>query len=310
MELNNLVFPAPSNPISMMDYKNEIIFIPKNKQDKYKENSNNDNTESQTTKNFIPALLLLTSQEYISKNFCIYFHGNAEDIFVARDLADKLRFCFDLNILIVEYPGYSLYYDEKNCETVKDNSLVAFDFLVEELNVSPENILVIGRSIGTGPACYLGSKRNPEGIILISPFTSIRDIAQKIVGNMLKYLISEKFENIKYVKDIASPVLFIHGQLDELIPFDHTIKLKEECKCPYEVILPEKMNHNDFNLDEDFLIPIKNFMKRFTRLRNHNYFELNHKLVPDVYREVPSCIEEMINNSEVISKEGFMNCCQ
>jgi len=309
MDFNNLVFPAPSNPISMLDYKNEIIYIPRNKQDKYKENSNV-NTESDSTKDYIPALLLLTSQEYISKNFCIYFHGNAEDIFIARDLADKLRFCFDLNILIVEYPGYSLYFDEKNCETVLDNSVIAFDFLVEELNISPENILVIGRSIGTGPACYLGSKRNPEGIVLISPFTSIRSIAERIVGGFFKYLISEQFENIKFVKDIASPVLFIHGQLDELIPFDHTIKLKDECKCPYEVILPENMNHNDFNLDEDFLIPIRNFMKRFTRLKNHNYFALNHILVPEIYKIVPYCVEEKIIKSDRVSKESFMNCCQ
>jgi hypothetical protein len=309
MDFNNLVFPAPSNQISIMDYKNEIIYIPRNKKDKYKENLGFKN-DTYSTKDYVPALLLLTSQECISKNFCIYFHGNAEDIFIARDLADKLRFCFDLNLLIVEYPGYSLYFDEKNCETVLENSVIAFDFLVEELNISPENILVIGRSIGTGPACYLGSKRNPEGIILISPFTSIRSVAEKIVGGFFKYLISEKFENIKFIKDIVSPVLFIHGQLDELIPFDHTLKLKDECKCPHEVILPENMNHNDFNLDEDFLVPIRNFMKRFTRLKNHNFFALNYKLIPEVFKIMPMCIEEMIKKSDIVSKDGIMSCCQ
>ena len=60
------------------------------------------------------------------------------------------------------------------------------------------------------------------------------------------------------------------------------------------------MNHNDFNLDEDFLIPIKNFIKRFTRIKNH-------KFVPEMYSIIPDSNEDVINKSEIISKEGFMN---
>jgi len=331
MDFHNILFPAPSNTISLNDFRDEIIFIPRYKEDKYSSNnqdetlsihSSNKSTSNSFTKenltkskdspkNYIPSLLLLTSNDYISKTFCIYFHGNAEDIFFARELADKIRFCFDFNILIVEYPGYSLYYDEKNCETVLENSLIVFDFLVEEMGISPQNILVIGRSIGTAPASYLCSKRNPEGVVLISPFISIRSIAEKLVGSVFKFLISEKFENINYVSDITCPVLFIHGLLDELIPFEHTLKLVEECKCPYEVLLPETMTHNDFKLEEDFLDPIKKFIRRFTRIKEGSYFSLNHKLLPDSYSKMPECIEEVVKKSGVINKGSFLSsCCQ
>ncbi len=317
MDFHNILFPAPSNSITINDFRDEIIYIPKFRENKYKDASENnldykfDTKIKDNPKNYIPTLILLTSSEYISKNFCIYFHGNAEDIFIARELADKIRFYFDFNMILVEYPGYSLYYDEKNCDTILENSLIVFDFLVEEMGISSENILVVGRSIGTAPATYLGSKRNPEGIILISPFTSIRSIAERLVGGVFKYLISEKFENINYVKDISCPVLFIHGQIDELIPFDHTLNLANECKCPFEVILPETMTHNDFQLEEDFLDPMKKFIKRFTRIKESNYFSLNHKLLPHYYYTMPDCIETIVKKSEIINKGSFLlNCCQ
>lgn len=312
MDFHNLLFPAPSNSITLNDFRDEIIYIPKTKEDKYnKDNKNNNKNNKQNTKDFIPALLLLTASDYISKNFCIYFHGNAEDIFIARDLADKIRFCFDYNIIIVEYPGYSLYYDEKNCETILDNSLIVFDFMVEEMGISPESILVIGRSIGSAPASFLGSKRNPEAVILISPFTSIRSVAEKLVGGVFKFLISEKFENINYVKEINCPILFIHGQEDELIPFEQTLQLVNECNCAYEVVLPEAMTHNDFKLEEDFLDPMRRFVKRFTRIKDGLYFSLNYQPLPHFYYQMPECIEEIVKKSEVINKGSFlMNCCQ
>lgn len=306
MDLHNIVFPAPSNSFTINDFREEIIFIPRNVEARYSKKLR----MKDSPKNYIPCLLLQTSNEYVSKNICIYFHGNAEDIFIARDLADKIRFCHDINILIVEYPGYSLYYDDKNSDTVLENSLIVFDFLVEEMGISPENILVIGRSIGTAPASYLSSKRNPEGLILISPFTSIRSIAEKLVGGVFKFLISERFENINYVKNITCPILFIHGQEDDLIPYEHTLQLKDECMCPYEVILPENMTHNDFNLDDDFLVPIKNFIKRFTRIKTNSFYSLNYKLLPQTFYLIPDCIEEILRKHEIINNGSFLsNCC-
>ena len=43
--------------------------------------------------------------------------------------------------------------------------------------------------------------------------------------------------------------MFIHGQKDSLIPFEQTIKLKDCCNCPYELLLPENMDHNYFDYE-------------------------------------------------------------
>ena len=50
--------------------------------------------------------------------------------------------------------------------------------------ISQKNIIVMGRSMGTGPACYLASKYSPSGLALISPYTSIRKVAEHFVGKL------------------------------------------------------------------------------------------------------------------------------
>jgi abhydrolase domain-containing protein 17 len=160
----------PSNPINEKLYK------------QYKESGE-----------FIPCLLLQSkTYKKINKNFLIFFHGNAEDIFLARDVADRIRANLSMNILIVEYPGYSIYKDDKDSDKVLLDCLIIYDFLTETLKIEEENIYVFGRSIGTSPALYLASKRKPAGLILMSPFTSVRAVAQNIVGNFFKFLVSER----------------------------------------------------------------------------------------------------------------------
>jgi len=58
-----------------------------------------------------------------------------------------------------------------------------FDFLIREAKVNYQNILVVGRSMGTGAATYLASKRKIGALVLISPFTSIKDLIRDRAGS-------------------------------------------------------------------------------------------------------------------------------
>jgi len=95
-------------------------------------------------------------------------------------------------VLLIEYPGYSIYRDDKNADKILDDSLLVFDFLTEVLKVESDNIYIFGRSLGSGPSLYLASRRKIGGLILMSPFTSIQGVAESIVGIVLKFLISER----------------------------------------------------------------------------------------------------------------------
>jgi len=75
-------------------------------------------------------------------------------------------------------------------------------------------------------------------------------------------LIADRFKNYDLMPNVTCPALLIHGQSDNLISFSHSVDLSQRCGGPYELILPEEMDHNDFNIYEDFLEPLVGFLKR------------------------------------------------
>ncbi len=100
---------------------------------------------------------------------------------------------------------------------------------------------------------------------------------------------------------VTCPSLLIHGQKDSLIPFSHSIELSKATSGPYELILPEDMDHNDFNIYEDFLDPISEFLNR-NSLINSNSWKLKVE-IPSIYFEIP----EYITDPENMAKKDMMS---
>ena len=90
MDLNGIIFPSPSFEVSIEDYENELIFIEKKKK-QANLNTTSSTSNEDTNSPFVPCLLLQAKLKSLSKYFMIFFHGNAEDIFIARDIAEKIK---------------------------------------------------------------------------------------------------------------------------------------------------------------------------------------------------------------------------
>ena len=109
---------------------------------------------------------------------------------------------------------------------MRKDAEIVFDFSLE-LGFKAQDIIITGRSIGTGPASHLASVRTGSGLILVSAYLSIKEIVSSKVGSWGKLLIKEKFRNRDKMPLIKSPILFIHGMLDGLIPYQHSMELKK-----------------------------------------------------------------------------------
>jgi len=210
----------------------------------------------------IPCLLQESRKKEGSNKYIFYFHGNAEDIFNANSNLEILRNSLPFNTIAIEYPGYSIYYQEKSAEEIENDSLTVYDYFVNKMGINQKDIVVCGRSIGSGPAVFLAANRKPSALILISPFKSIRETASSIIG-VFKFIIADRFKNYEIINKVTCPTLIIHGQKDSLISFTHSIDLSKRIGGPYELLLPEEMDHNEFNIYEDFLEPISMFLARF-----------------------------------------------
>ena len=97
-----------------------------------------------------------------------------------------------------------------------------FDFLIREANVNYQNVLVVGRSMGTGAATYLASKRKIGALVLISPFTSIKDLIRDRAGSFAASLVADRFNNAKRIQNVTCPTFITHGQKDTIIPKNHS----------------------------------------------------------------------------------------
>ena len=191
----------------------------------------------------------------------IYFHGNAEDLGLSFEILDLLRSVLKIHVLGVEYPGYGVYEGRASSDVLLNDSECVYSFLIS-LGILPENIMVFGRSIGSGPATYLARSRKICCLMLMSAYTSIKQATKDLAGTLAKSLIKERFENDKNMEFIMCPTFIVHGVMDKVIPFSHSQSLHELCKGPSSLFLPSKMTHNSFDYCNDLIIPIANFLNQ------------------------------------------------
>lgn len=130
------------------------------------------------------------------------------------------------------------------------------------LGIEEKNIIIFGRSMGSGPATHVCSLRKPAGLLLMSSFKSIRSIAEDQAGKFLKYLILDRFNNVEKIKKVTCPTFLVHGMKDNLIPFGHSQELMKNCGGPCSLIMPPNMDHNDFDFCEDLITPFFHFLRQ------------------------------------------------
>jgi abhydrolase domain-containing protein 17 len=242
MELNGIIFPAPCQSYEKEDYPEQLIWVPKI-------------LDSVS----IPCFLL----QYLegSSKIMIYFHGNAEDLGLSYEIIDTLRSVLHIHVLAVEYPGYGVYSGRPNAECILNDAECVYSFVLS-LGVLPEDVIVFGRSIGSGPATFLARNRKIGCLMLMSAYTSIKDAAKHFAGKLGESIIKERFENIKNMPYITCPTFLVHGVKDNVIPYNHSQKLHEVCKGPSSLFLPTNMTHNNFDYCDDLILPIATFLSQ------------------------------------------------
>ncbi|CAM9498253.1 unnamed protein product, partial [Heterosigma akashiwo] len=181
----------------------------------------------------------------------LYCHGNTEDIGQCRNLLHVLRSLLGVHVIGVEYPGYGITHSSQKTteENMNEAVLRVYNFLCKRMNWPPENIIVVGRSIGSGPATQLARDVPIGGLILVSAFKSITSIAAKFVGESIANLVvANQYDNLSAIHHVHCPVLFLHGLEDDFIPFQHSQDLYNACASSRKTLTPLLgYGHNNFD---------------------------------------------------------------
>ena len=103
--------------------------------------------------------------------------------------------------------------------------------------------------MGSGPACALAVEYpSVSALILLSPYTSLKQAVKTLLGTLASLIVRERFENSKLIERVRCPTLIIHGQADNVIPESHAIELHQNCGAPSKLIMPAGMTHNEWDM--------------------------------------------------------------
>ena len=189
----------------------------------------------------------------------IYFHGNAGSL---ENRIHKLNHFKDMNInfLIIAWRGFSGNIGKPTEQGLYIDGKSAIDWLNKK-GVTEKNIILYGESLGTGVATHLAQKKDFAGVILETPFTSMIDAAKIFYPYIpINLLLKDKFENYKKVKNINSPILVMHGEIDQIVPFSMGKKIYEIANEPKYSHFTKYDNHM-MEYDEKLILALRSFLK-------------------------------------------------
>jgi uncharacterized protein len=195
-----------------------------------------------------------------SKGLIFYLHGNAGSLKGWGEIAQTYtRLNYDLFML--DYRGYGKSEGDISSEKQFYNDVeLAYDILKKKY--AEDKIIILGYSIGTGPATKLASTNNAKLLILQAPYYSLTDMMGHTYSFIPTFILKYKFEINKFIKECKMPVVIFHGNNDEVIYYNSSIKLKASFKETDTLITLNGQGHNGMNENLEYQIEIQRILQK------------------------------------------------
>eukprot|EP00004_Rigifila_ramosa_P002318 TRINITY_DN12410_c0_g1_i1.p1 TRINITY_DN12410_c0_g1~~TRINITY_DN12410_c0_g1_i1.p1 ORF type:complete len:507 (+),score=102.08 TRINITY_DN12410_c0_g1_i1:173-1693(+) len=219
----------------------------------------------------MPCLVLPSTN---SRHLLLHFHANSEDLggTAHNDSIDcgeleLLRAALRCHVVSVEYPGYGICLGQPSELTLKRAAERAFAYLTTDPRGPRWNvneIILFGRSIGTGAAIHLAASHPVAAMVLVTPYTSLKAVVRSLLGRTAAFVFSERFDSVSAAVDVRCPTVLVHGEQDELIPFSHSRELLRALGTPpqHKVLCAVKTaTHNTISIRGQVAEPALHFFK-------------------------------------------------
>ncbi|MBB5666612.1 hypothetical protein GGE68_004844 [Rhizobium leguminosarum] len=186
----------------------------------------------------------LYSQGDSAKPCVLLFFGNGDRVdnyaFLAQALATRR-----IGLLAISYRGYPGSTGAPSEQGLLTDGIAAFDWLSAQAG---SEIVVLGRSLGTGVAVNTAAKRPAVGVILVSPYLSVLSVAQTHYPFLpVELLLKDPFRSDLNIGKVRQPKLFLHGRLDDSIPLSSGQALYSIAPEPKQMLIYDGAGHNDIS---------------------------------------------------------------
>jgi alpha-beta hydrolase superfamily lysophospholipase len=196
-----------------------------------------------------------------SKGVIFYLHGNAGSLRRWGDVATTYR-NLNYDLFMLDYRGYgksegAISSEEQLYQDIQS----AYDSI--KVRYPEDRIIILGFSIGTGPAAKLASSNNPQLLILQAPYYNLTDMMEHRYPLIPTAILKYKFETNRYLQDVDAPVVIFHGDDDEVISHGSSVKLKELFKEADTLITLEGQGHNGMRHNEEYTMALDEILGEY-----------------------------------------------
>jgi len=195
----------------------------------------------------------------------LYCHGNGATLPGLTHVA-KLFKDYGLNALLFDYRSYGESQKAPLSEEgIMKDARAAYDWIINEQNIPNNRIVIWGHSLGGAVAARLSTERDPAALITEGVFPSIQKMANSRYPwlPITTQMIFDKFETAKYLSIREMPLLMLHAENDNIIPYDLGLVAFEEARAPKEWLILKDISHNDFpSVESLYREKILSFIKK------------------------------------------------
>ena len=194
----------------------------------------------------------------------LFFHGNAGNI-SHRLKSISIFHDIGLSVFIIDYRGYGNSDGRPSEHGTYRDAMAAWDYLVHERHLRPDDLIVFGRSLGGAVAAALAAKVTPAAVILESTFTSIKELGKYHYPYLPVSRISRIHYPVdKHVSSLNCPVLIIHSHQDDVVPVRFGQRLFEHAPQPKKFLSISGDHNNGYLLSQDVYVKgIKQFFQTY-----------------------------------------------
>lgn len=199
----------------------------------------------------------LVNPQYKKDKLIIYYGGNAEDVFLNTDDFEAVQAA----TLFLAYRGYGPSEGTPGEKELFMDALAVIDDAIKRF--APEKVYLMGRSLGTGVACYVASKRTVDGIILVTPYDSVVAVAKGAYPWLpVTQLLRHRFESTEYVSDIRAPILVLYAGRDLVVRPERTRNLIQYLPSGIQVVLIPDADHGTIDMYREYWDVLLSFISQ------------------------------------------------
>jgi pimeloyl-ACP methyl ester carboxylesterase len=187
-------------------------------------------------------LVQFTVPDSLNKGVVLYFHGNKTNISRYAPFAQHFT-RNHYNVWMVDYPGYGKSTGKLSEAILYEQALQLYK--LARIKYQPNQIIIYGKSIGTGIAAQLASIRDCKKLILETPYEGLAKLIRRYLWMYPERMIQYQLPTYEYLKKVTAPVIILHGTNDGVIPYNSALQLKKQFKPGDEFITLENGEHNN-----------------------------------------------------------------